>query len=406
MAAAIELDRVSKRYTLGEFRGGGDAVRDVISASVRRMVRIERAPQPREHWALRDVSVTAEQGETIGIIGRNGAGKTTLLKIVTRITEPTSGVSRTRGRVGALLEVGTGFHPELTGRENVYLNGAVLGMSRREIERNFEEIVEFAGVARFLDTPVKRYSSGMYLRLAFAVAAHLQAEIMAVDEVLAVGDLEFQRKCLNKMDSLEEEGRTVMFVTHNLDAVARLCRTSIWLDGGKVAAYGPTKEVMRAYLTSGAARSHERAFAGEAGLPASLELVRILDASGAPATVLPRDEPFVIEVQFVLHEPVPTLDFAVFLNDMRGLRVLEEAWSETAPIERGAPGRYVARIEIPALLAVGEYVTGVWLGSVYQTLAFETDILRFRLQGDSHGRNDRIVQLGLPWDVSRANVSD
>ena len=308
MAAAIELDRVSKRYTLGEFRGGGDAVRDVISASVRRMVRIERAPQPREHWALRDVSVTAEQGETIGIIGRNGAGKTTLLKIVTRITEPTSGVSRTRGRVGALLEVGTGFHPELTGRENVYLNGAVLGMSRREIERNFEEIVEFAGVARFLDTPVKRYSSGMYLRLAFAVAAHLQAEIMAVDEVLAVGDLEFQRKCLNKMDSLEEEGRTVMFVTHNLDAVARLCRTSIWLDGGKVAAYGPTKEVMRAYLTSGAARSHERAFAGEAGLPASLELVRILDASGAPATVLPRDEPFVIEVQFVLHEPVPTLD--------------------------------------------------------------------------------------------------
>jgi ABC-2 type transport system ATP-binding protein/lipopolysaccharide transport system ATP-binding protein len=206
-----------------------------------------------EVWSLRDVDLDVAEGEAVGLLGRNGAGKSTMLKVLTRITDPTSGTVRTRGRVGALLEVGTGFHPELTGRENVYLNGAVLGMARSEIDRQYDAIVDFSGVERFLDTPVKRYSSGMYLRLAFAVAAHLQADIMVVDEVLAVGDAEFQRKCLGKMADIERAGRTVVFVSHNLDAIQRLCPRSVWLEQGRVALSGPTPEVLDAYLSSGQA---------------------------------------------------------------------------------------------------------------------------------------------------------
>ncbi|MDQ3029261.1 MAG: ABC transporter ATP-binding protein, partial [Actinomycetota bacterium] len=250
MSNAVELAGVSKRYLLGEHHGTSGSLRDALSARARRLLGREAAVPAEELWSLRDVTLAVEEGDTLGLIGRNGAGKSTLLRIVTRITEPTAGVSRTRGRVGSLLEVGTGFHPELTGRENVYLNGAILGMNRRETTRQFDDIAEFAGVQRFLDTPVKRYSSGMYLRLAFAVAAHLDAEIMVVDEVLAVGDAEFQRKCLGKMSSLEREGRTVLFVSHNLDAIMRLCRTTAWLEQGELKAYGPTPQVATAYLTA------------------------------------------------------------------------------------------------------------------------------------------------------------
>ncbi|MDQ4131233.1 MAG: ABC transporter ATP-binding protein, partial [Actinomycetota bacterium] len=211
---AVEVEALSKRYFLGEDHAAVRNLRETLAAGVQR---IGRGRRPREEiWSLKDVNLHIPEGTALGVIGRNGAGKSTLLKILSRITEPTSGVARTRGRVGSLLEVGTGFHPELTGRENIFLNGAILGMPRREIERAFDEIVGFAGVERFLDTPVKRYSSGMYLRLAFSVAAHLEADILLVDEVLAVGDAEFQRKCLGRMASVEREGRTVVFVSHNL----------------------------------------------------------------------------------------------------------------------------------------------------------------------------------------------
>src|SRR4051812_33843922 len=209
---AIETEHLTKRYLLGQ--GQATTLREAIAS------RSGRAA-PREILSLDDVGLEVEQGEALAVIGANGAGKSTLLKILSRITEPTSGVSRTRGRVAALLEVGTGFHPELTGRENVYLNGAILGMTRRDIKRRYDEIIEFAGVARFVDTPVKRYSSGMYLRLAFSVAAHLEPDILVVDEVLAVGDAEFQRKCISAMASAEQAGRTVVFVSHDLDAITR-----------------------------------------------------------------------------------------------------------------------------------------------------------------------------------------
>ena len=229
----IEAEHLSKRYVLGSI--GATTLRESAAAWWHRARHGQaRAPQ-KEFWALNDVSFQVEPGEVVGIIGRNGAGKSTLLKLLSRITEPTSGRAFLRGRVASLLEVGTGFHPDLTGRENVFLNGAILGMSRAEIRRKFDEIVAFAEVERFLDTPVKRYSSGMYVRLAFAVAAHLEPEILIIDEVLAVGDAGFQQKCLGKMNSVaRSEGRTVLFVSHNIMAMKQLCRTGIWLDEGRV----------------------------------------------------------------------------------------------------------------------------------------------------------------------------
>ena len=404
MANAIEIDGVSKRYRLGEHHGTHGTLRDALAGSARRLFRRESGAAEGEIWPLRDVNLSVAQGETLGVIGRNGAGKSTLLKVLTRITEPTLGVVRTRGRVGALLEVGTGFHPELTGRENVYLNGAILGMSRRVVDRRFEEIVDFAGVRTFLDTPVKRYSSGMYLRLAFAVAAHLEADILAIDEVLAVGDEEFQRKCLAKMGSLHEGGRTVVFVSHNLDAVTALCPTTAWLDDGEVRAYGPTREVVDAYLTAGTDLAGRRTYPRREDRAASLLEVRLLDEEGATTAVLGREVPLVLEVRFSVREPVAGLDLTVFVQTLRGLRVLEEAWSEKAPDEqRGAVGEYVARLEVPPVLAVGEYVAGLWLGSKYEPMFYEDDVLRFRLVGRDHGRPNRVVALGLEWDVRRAD---
>ncbi|HEX2360453.1 MAG TPA: ABC transporter ATP-binding protein, partial [Jiangellaceae bacterium] len=251
---AIEVDQVSKRYRLGEYHSAL-TLAEAVTATLHRLGRRRRRPE--EIWSLRDVSLSLEEGKALGVIGRNGAGKSTLLKILARITEPTSGVSRTCGRVAALLEVGTGFHGELTGRENVFLNGAILGMSRRDMARRFDDIISFAGVERFVDTPVKRYSSGMYLRLAFSVAAHIEPDILVIDEVLAVGDAEFQAKCVGRMHSAEREGRTVVFVSHNLDAVVQLCNEAIWLERGAVTAEGKTESVVDAYVAAAMSKDHD-----------------------------------------------------------------------------------------------------------------------------------------------------
>jgi lipopolysaccharide transport system ATP-binding protein len=232
---SIRAESLSKRYRIGLAQGRHDTLRDTLAAGLSRLRRPSgEARRAAEIWALRDVSFEVRQGEVVGVIGRNGAGKSTLLKILSRITEPTAGRAHIHGRVGSLLEVGTGFHPELTGRENIFLNGAILGMRRHEIERKFDEIVDFAEIERFLDTPVKRYSSGMYVRLAFAVAAHLEPEILLVDEVLAVGDAAFQKKCLGKMGDVAREGRTVLFVSHNMAAVKNLCPRGLWFEEGQV----------------------------------------------------------------------------------------------------------------------------------------------------------------------------
>jgi lipopolysaccharide transport system ATP-binding protein len=252
---AIRATGISKVYALGG-RVRYQTLREAIMATIR-LERLARRERAQEHWALRDVSFEIQPGEVVGIIGRNGAGKSTLLKVLSRITEPTTGRVEIRGRVASLLEVGTGFHPELTGRENVFLNGAILGMKRAEIARKFDEIVAFAEVEKFIDTPVKYYSSGMYLRLAFAVAAHFESEILVVDEVLAVGDQAFQQRCLGKMGEAANSGRTVLLVSHNMAAVERLCERALLISGGCIVAEGPVEDVVRRYATVGTAILNE-----------------------------------------------------------------------------------------------------------------------------------------------------
>ena len=266
---AIIVENLSKKYVIGHRHSSSGrkyqytALRDVIGREFRNFARktadvvrgrqVIQGDEVEDFWALKDVSFEVKQGEVLGIIGRNGAGKSTLLKILSRITEPTKGRVLLTGRVASLLEVGTGFHPELTGRENVFLNGAVLGMTQQEIRKKFDEIVAFAEVEKFLDTPVKHYSSGMYVRLAFAVAAHLEPEILIVDEVLAVGDAEFQKKCLGKMEGVVTEGRTVLFVSHQISAINQLCRHIVWLDKGQTVDYGETNSLLPKYLSMGSA---------------------------------------------------------------------------------------------------------------------------------------------------------
>ena len=383
----IQFEDVSKRYALGE-RGN---LRESIAALTTRKCATN------ELWSLRDVSFTVREGEALGIVGRNGAGKSTILKILMRITAPTRGVSRTRGRVAALLEVGTGFHPELTGRENVFLNAAILGMSRVETRRRFDQIVEFSGTARFLDTPVKRYSSGMYLRLAFAVAAHLEPDILIVDEVLAVGDAEFQRKCLGRMSEAEREGRTVVFVSHDLTSLARLCPRTLWLDSGRVLGDGPTQSVVRDYLSAGVGSSNgEHRFEGSGPM-------RLLDVTVRPSDrgeegALIREDALRVGVVFELLEEVPGADVAVFLTNSQGARVIDEMISDTAQPKFG-PGRHEVVLEVPPVLNTGDYTVGVWLGTALEDCVVEPTAASFTLHGGNAARPDRAVVLGLPFTV-------
>jgi lipopolysaccharide transport system ATP-binding protein len=301
--AAIVASGIAKMYRIGHRRDPyGRLSESLWNGMTSLFGRRRQDVQVSDFWALRDVTFEVPSGSAVGVIGRNGAGKSTLLKILSRITEPTLGHAEIHGRVGSLLEVGTGFHPELTGRENVYLSGAILGMRRAEIQRKFGEIVEFANVDEFIDTPVKRYSSGMKVRLGFAVAAFLEPEILFIDEVLAVGDAEFQRKSLGKMSEIGRGGRTVVFVSHSMPAILRLCDRAILLDRGRVIADGTTAEVVRAYLESGLGRTSERIWENPADAPgdniARLRAVRILPREGSPPEEVDIRQPVDIQVEY------------------------------------------------------------------------------------------------------------
>jgi len=274
MRLIITAENLGKQYRLGTQQAAYATLRETIANAVRRPDKTRNGNATGTFWALRDINFEIQEGEVVGIIGRNGAGKSTLLRILSRVTEPTTGRVKLRGRVGSLLEVGTGFHPELTGRENIFLNGAILGMKKAEIVRKFDEIVAFAEIEKFIDTPVKRYSTGMYLRLAFAVAAHLEPDVLLVDEVLAVGDASFQRKCLDKMKVVGEDGRTVLFVSHNMPAVTRLCERIILLDEGRVVADGPAHKVASLYLQSGLGTMAVREWKDRTKAPGN-EIVRL-----------------------------------------------------------------------------------------------------------------------------------
>ena len=373
---SISIEHLSKRYRLGALRQDYSTLRDRLAGMFRRR---EHAEEDTELWALRDVSFDIPRGEALGLIGHNGAGKSTLLKILSRITEPTEGRAILRGRVASLLEVGTGFHPELTGRENIFLNGAILGMSRAEIVRNFDAIVAFAEVERFLETPVKRYSSGMYVRLAFAIAAHLTPEILLVDEVLAVGDIEFQRRCLGRMNEVARSGRTVVFVSHNLSSIEALCPQTVLMSRGRVEHRGPTREVLARYLSKrGAAAVLDlRAFADREGAGrARITGIEILDATGTePLDAIAFRQTFRVRYFFHAHERVPGASFGFGLLSNTAERIfITESWEsgKTFDLEPGE-GSIDCVIQVPNVVP-GTYRFELWISDVPGVQA--TDHLR------------------------------
>src|SRR5262245_15627782 len=352
---AIRSEGLGKSYRLG---GGArpafryKSLREAISVKAGAPFRQRAKKSESSFWALRDVSFRIARGEAVGIIGRNGAGKSTLLKVLSRITDPTEGFVELWGRVGSLLEVGTGFHPELSGRENIYLNGAILGMRTSEIRRKFDEIVAFAEVEKFLDTPVKHYSSGMYVRLAFAVAAHLEPEILVIDEVLAVGDAAFQRKCLGKMGEVGREGRTILFVSHNMQAVRQLCSRALWIENGRIADSGASATVVDAYLGSVAAGAELQNLPGFiADLPQDphfrLRGLRVLQA-GQARTDIVSGKALPLEVDYEVLQEVTRFHLMLELRDSEGLLLFESLHNGAeANVPRTAPGHYVSRATIP-----------------------------------------------------------
>ena len=370
---SIIVQGISKRYNIGVTQERPDTLRDLITQSTSRVGGLFRrkpeAKAGRDYiWALRDVSFEVKKGQALGIIGRNGAGKSTLLKVLSRITDPTDGHGELRGRVGSLLEVGTGFHPELSGRENIFLNGAILGMHRKEIEARFDEIVDFSEVGQFIDTPVKRYSSGMYLRLAFAVAAHLEPEILVVDEVLAVGDADFQRKCLGKMGDVANAGRTVLFVSHNMSAIQRLTQESIVLDKGSVLMRAPSAEAVDFYLNRGLSKMGERFWEPDE-VPASAApfrplAIRILDKNGVVSDSVRSVDPITLEIDYELNEEVTGLRVGYYLFTTRGEPVFTSFDTDSPELFDQHPARvkgiYSSRCVIPAnTLNEGRFILGM-----------------------------------------------
>jgi lipopolysaccharide transport system ATP-binding protein len=401
MTPAIRVRGLGKRYQLGE-RVAYGALRDAIAGAVTWPLRVLRGGRRRQGsvrdwiWALDDLSFDVGQGEVVGVVGRNGSGKSTLLKILSRITEPTTGRAEIRGRVGSLLEVGTGFHPELTGRENIFVNGAILGMGRVEIDRKFDEIVGFAGVDRFVDTPVKFYSSGMQMRLAFAVAAHLEPEILLVDEVLAVGDLSFQQKCLGKLDAVSRSGRTVLFVSHQMNQLRRLCGRTLWLDGGRLVEIGDTADVINHYeasfmrVATDADGARQRA--------GTTFLTWTLGVGDEPEHALTTFGPVVVRFLLQVEEPIRNGHHGLALYDREG-RVMWGAGTDNLELD---PGTYEIAYRLDALpLKPGPYR---WHVSIFNNGRFVNNLdcipeLSVQTPPLGHRRDEFAGVLNVPFTV-------
>jgi lipopolysaccharide transport system ATP-binding protein len=414
----IICDRISKHYKLGaaQYKGlhGTHTLRDTVSyafhSAIKKLKGSRREEQSEDNafWALKDVCFEVGRGEVVGIVGRNGAGKSTLLKILSRVVDPTEGTARLRGRVASLLEVGTGFHPELSGRENIYLNGAILGMKKAEIDRRFDEIVAFAGIDRFLDTPAKRYSSGMYVRLAFAVAAHLEPEILIVDEVLAVGDFAFQKKCLGKMhDVAAGDGRTILFVSHNLSALAQLCERAILLENGSVKAIGPVKDVVERYLKAGLDHNPAQIrFPTDAHKPFQYVSAEILHADGTAGSDFSCDEPVTIKLQFEVRKPTVSPVLTLSLQNLDGTLVLvsDVRDSNDGVDQRLSVGLHTFEITIPArLLAPTTYLLSISSGIAFtgwvehREACCEFSLRDFSSRLDTAARSC-VLGVLLPWN--------
>jgi lipopolysaccharide transport system ATP-binding protein len=407
MRPIIKAEHISKQYRIGGRDTAYATVRESLMSAARAPLKLLRRNGERQEqtfWALRDVGFEVNPGEVVGIIGRNGAGKSTLLKILSRITEPTEGRIKLYGRVGSLLEVGTGFHQELSGRENIYLNGSILGMGRKEIAAKFDEIVAFAEIEKFIDTPVKRYSTGMYVRLAFAVAAHLEPEILLVDEVLAVGDVEFQRKCLGKMEEVAERGRTVMFVSHNMAAIQRLCTRGILLRDGAIAADTNVPSAIREYLASGLEQPGERIWSSPEEAPGDevvrLKAVRARNAKMEIASRFGVSDEWYLEVEFWVLVPGVNINVNINLYDEAGTLIFvmgdfqDDRW-QNRPRSTGV---HCSRCTIPGnLLNEGSIRVLVALVSPPETLrAMERDVVYFEIQDDLSTAGARGFYAG-PW---------
>jgi len=401
----IQGEGLGKRYRRGLAVDPG--LRHALERFVKSPLSVFRRQKDETFWALKDVSLEVKEGEVLGLIGRNGAGKTTLLKILSRITKPTTGWAEIQGRVGSLLEVGTGFHPELTGRENTFLSGAILGMRKSEITRKFDEIVAFAELEKFIDTPVKHYSSGMYVRLAFAVAAHLEPEILFVDEVLAVGDAGFQKKCLGKMGSVSRQGRTIVFVSHNLTALQKLCSRVLWLDGGQVIETGDPRTVIDHYLQTNAVANLESVWEDNLRAPGNervrLQSVRVIPRTdpGEPVTV---HTPLRIEFIYRNYVPGMVLNVSMILNNLEEVCVFASA-SDFAPRPVGLIRHTV---EIPGdFLNAGSYYLNMLIvkdastGILFQNNVVGFEVAEGEVVGNWYGRLPGAVRPQLKW-VSEA----
>jgi lipopolysaccharide transport system ATP-binding protein len=426
---AISVENLSKCYLIGHQSADGEynkTLRDIIGREARNFARktadllrgrqIIQGDSIEELWALKDVSFEVRQGEVLGVIGRNGAGKSTLLKILSRITEPTNGRIRLRGRVGSLLEVGTGFHPELTGRENIFLNGAILGMTQCEIRQRFDEIVAFAGVEKFIDTPVKRYSSGMYVRLAFAVAAHLEPEILIVDEVLAVGDGEFQKKCLGKMSEVASGGRTVLFVSHNMGMISSLCEKAIHLEDGMLRAFSETSDVILKYTTAGencaAAVNYQKKGRKIGDEHAQLLSADIRNRHGMPVSEVEINEPFSVRMEYRITSTADRVfvpNYHVYCHEGSCAFVANAINARKLP-----PGEYSAECHIPAdFMNDGLHSVRVALTSYQPGVSVhfdEKEAITFNVRDPIDGVLTRASYTGpfpgavrplLPWTLTR-----
>ncbi len=369
MEPIIEVKNLGKKYNINHQQGRYISLRDVLMNALKSPFSFLKAKakqvtgfQSREdYWALKDLNFSVNKGEVIGIIGRNGAGKSTLLKIISQITPPTTGEIKIHGTVGSLLEVGTGFHPELTGRENIMLNGAILGMTKREIVKKFDQIVEFAGIEKFLDTPVKYYSSGMYVRLAFSVAAHMEPDILIVDEVLAVGDTEFQKKCLGKMDEIsKKEGRTILFVSHNMGVIQNLCKKSILLEKGEFKMFDDTDKVIHHYLNKGEHANAITDFSVDNSKDAQISRVTILDKDEKPSARIPVSERFFIKTDISVFKPLTKTMVSLAFFDQGEILLLASPSDKTMDVGNLEVGDYSVTAEIPPFT----FNTGLFLYNV------------------------------------------
>jgi homopolymeric O-antigen transport system ATP-binding protein len=405
----IRAEGLGKRYRRG-LTGPPETLRDALTRIVGSPLAAMRRPTQEHFWALRDVGLEVRHGEVLGLIGRNGAGKTTLLKILSRITRPTTGWAEIHGRVRSLLEVGTGFHGELSGRENTYLSGSILGMGKREIDRKFDEIVAFAEVDKFIDTPVKHYSSGMYVRLAFAVAAHLEPEILLVDEVLAVGDASFQKKCLGKMGDVAKTGRTILFVSHNMTALRRLCTRAIWLEGGQALDVGDPGEVIDHYLKKNTVTMLETVWSDDAAAPGN-ERVRLQSVRVIPETdgvdLITVHTPLKIQFTYWNYVPGLVLNLSVHLNNLEEVCVLVTV-SDFAPRPVGLVRHTV---EIPGdMLNTGSYYVNLYVVKdastsiliQYNVVAFE--VVEGEVVGNWYGKMPGAVRPKLTWKSEAIKV--